>query len=78
MLKRPLRSECILSKGCSVRIPTVGGAECWDFCLLHASQLKSFGIGRGGESLYTSRITEGCPSDSCFSSYVEPYETDNA
>lgn len=78
MLNHPLKSEWILSKGFSVRIPTVGGAECWNFCLLYLSQLKSFGTGKGGESLYMSRIMMGCPCDSCFSLYMEPYETDNA
>ena len=42
------------------------------------SQIKSFGTGKGGESLYISRIMVGCPIDSCFSLYMEPYETDNA
>ena len=63
VLNRPLRSECTLSKGCSVQMPTVGGAECWDFCVLHVSQLKSFGTGIGGESLYKFRIMLGCPRD---------------
>ena len=77
ILNPPLRSKCTLAKECLVRMPIVGGAECCDFCLLHMSQLKSFGTGIGGESLYTARIMLRCPRDSCFSLYVEPYETDN-